>query len=79
MTAHFAIPYRATTVKFQLNGELRQLDHPVTVRALISLLDLERRRVAVAINDSVVPKSHFDDTRVAEGDHVEVIQAVGGG
>ncbi len=79
MTAHFAIPYRAATVEFQLNGEVRQLDVPVTVRALLSLLELERRRVAVAINDAVVPKSRFGEVRVSEGDRVEVIQAVGGG
>jgi len=79
LTAHFAIPYRAATVKFQLNGEVRQLDVPVTLRTLLSLLELERRRVAVAVNDRVVPKSRFGEVRVSEGDRVEVIQAVGGG
>ena len=79
MTAHFAIHYRAATVKFQLNGEVRQLDVPVTLRTLLSLLELERRRVAVAVNDRVVPKSRFGEVRVSEGDRVEVIQAVGGG
>ncbi|NRA03994.1 MAG: sulfur carrier protein ThiS [Myxococcales bacterium] len=73
------MPYRAATVKFQLNGEVRQLDVPVTLRTLLSLLELERRRVAVAVNDRVVPKSRFGEVRVSEGDRVEVIQAVGGG
>ena len=79
MTARFAIPYRASTVRIQLNGEVRQVEASVTVRALLSLLDLERRRVAVALNDEIVPKSKFTETRISEGDRVEVIQAVGGG
>jgi sulfur carrier protein len=79
LTVRFAIPYRAATVKFQLNGEVRHLNESVTVRALLARLDLQKRRVAVAINDAVIPKSRFDEVRIADGDRVEVIQAVGGG
>lgn len=67
------------TVNFELNGERRQAEAPLSVRSLLELQGLGRRRVAVAINTRVVPRSRFADVQVREGDRVEVIQAVGGG
>jgi sulfur carrier protein len=69
----------STTVKFELNGESFEIDEPLTVRDLLDRFDLRRRRVAVAINSDVVPRSRFDEVRIRPGDRVEVIQAVGGG
>ena len=66
-------------MKFELNGEPCEVEHEFTVLALLERFDLHRRRVAVALNSSVVPRSRFDEVRIQEGDRVEVIQAVGGG
>jgi sulfur carrier protein len=68
-------------VRFRLNGETRDLEAAdgLSVRALLEGLELAGRRVAVAINSEVVPRSRFAEVRVREGDAVEVIQAVGGG
>jgi sulfur carrier protein len=66
-------------VKVVLNGEPLEYSGQLTVRALLEHLDLLGRRVAVAINSRVIPKSRFDETRLEEGDSVEIIQAVGGG
>jgi thiamine biosynthesis protein ThiS len=69
----------SSLVNFELNGERQTSTEPLTVRSLLEQLDLARRRVAVAINTEVVPKSSFDRIAIREGDRVEVIQAVGGG
>jgi sulfur carrier protein len=37
------------------------------------------RGIAVALNGDVVPRSRWQDTRPADGDHVEVLTAVQGG
>jgi sulfur carrier protein len=66
-------------VKFELNGEPCEVDEPLTVRDLLERFDLERGRVAVAINGEVVPRSRFAETQIQPGDGVEVIHAVGGG
>ena len=66
-------------MKFELNGESRDMEAPLSMRRLLDCLDLARRRVAVAINSDVVPRSRFETVEIQEGDHVEVIQAVGGG
>ena len=67
------------TVNFELNGERHQAEAPLSVRSLLEQQGLTRRRVAVAINARVVPRSRFSDVQVHDGDRVEVIQAVGGG
>ncbi len=69
----------SSSVNFELNGELQHVEAPLTVRALLEQFDLLGRRVAVAINTQVVPRSSFQDELIRNGDKVEVIQAVGGG
>ena len=39
----------------------------------------DRRRVAVARNGEVVPRSAWETTRLADGDAVEVLAPVAGG
>ena len=62
-----------------VNGEPRGIPLDCTVEGLLALLDLGERRVAVALNRDVVPKSAYADVRLAGGDHVEILEAVGGG
>jgi thiamine biosynthesis protein ThiS len=55
------------------------MPQPSTVTALLRNLELEARKVAVAVNRDVVPRSHFDSHALAAGDRVEILEAVGGG
>ena len=66
-------------MKFQLNGESHEVSQPLDIGSLLERFDLGQRRVAVAINDHVVPRSRYLQVRIEEGDRVEVIQAIGGG
>ena len=66
-------------MKFELNGEVTEVSAPLNVRALLERFELQQRRVAVAVNAEVVPRSRFESHEIQEGDRVEVIQAVGGG
>ena len=66
-------------MKFELNGEAQEAPAPLSVLDLLERWELRGRRVAVAINAEVVPKSRFREVEIAEGDRIEVIQAVGGG
>ena len=49
------------------------------VARLIDTLDLGDRRVAVAINRDVIPRSRFATHCLQTDDHVEILEAVGGG
>ena len=66
-------------MRYVLNGESKETPAPLSVLDLLAGFDLARRRVAVAINTEVVPKSRFAEVWIREGDRVEVIHAVGGG
>jgi sulfur carrier protein len=62
-----------------LNGESYSIDADVPLTALLERLKMRRGRVAVEINREIVPKANYDATMVRVGDHVEIINFVGGG
>ncbi|ERI54145.1 sulfur carrier protein ThiS [Pseudomonas sp. AOB-7] len=66
-------------MRIQLNGEPFELPDNQSVADLLARLDLAGRRVAVELNLDIVPRSQHDSTRLAEGDQVEVVHAIGGG
>jgi len=62
-----------------VNGERHHVPAPCTVSALLGRLALGTRRIAVAVNRDVVPRSAFAGRELASGDRVEILEAVGGG
>lgn len=62
-----------------VNGEQRSVPRPCTVTDLLSHLELDGRRVAVAVNRDVVPRTFFPSHALTSGDRVEILEAVGGG
>ncbi len=68
-----------TTIEILVNGESRKVPEGCTVGRLLGLLELGARRVAVAVNREVVPRSRRDAVRLRAGDRVEILEAVGGG
>ena len=62
-----------------LNGEPRSLEEELNLEQLISLLDLENKRLAIELNQDIVPRSEHASTTLNEGDNVEIVQAIGGG
>ncbi len=66
-------------MQIQLNGEARTLEAEASVAQLVETLGLAGRRIAVEVNEEIVPKSAHGETRLAEGDRVEIVHAIGGG
>ena len=66
-------------VRVVLNGAPREFPAPLTFAQLIDELALAGRRLAVERNGEIVPRSRFGEARVADGDRIEVVMAVGGG
>lgn len=66
-------------MRITLNGEPETLDDGATVAGLLRKLKLDPVRVAVEINEDVLSRKTFCDTRIGEGDHVEIVTFVGGG
>jgi thiamine biosynthesis protein ThiS len=66
-------------IKIQLNGEPYLISGDARIGALIERLKLKRGRVAVEINQAVVPKAKWDSVEIRSGDKVEIVNFVGGG
>lgn len=62
-----------------LNGKPTTLAEGVTVRSLLDDLELVPVRVAVEINEDLVPRRTFDGAVIHEGDTIEIVTFVGGG
>ena len=66
-------------MQITLNGQPHTTPEDATVAELLGKLDLQPIRVAVEINEDIVPRRGFDERRICEGDRVEVVTFVGGG
>jgi sulfur carrier protein len=62
-----------------VNGQPRSAAEPLALPRLIEELKLGDRRVAVELNGAIVPRSAWPDTRLADGDRLEIVHAIGGG
>ena len=62
-----------------LNGKPHDLGGEQTIVELIDTLSVKANQVAVAVNGEVVRRRQWPETRVRDGDVVEVVRAVGGG
>jgi sulfur carrier protein len=62
-----------------VNGETRTIDATGSLSELVQALGLAGKRIAIECNGEIVPKSRYADTRVAPGDRLEIVAAVGGG
>lgn len=66
-------------MQIQLNGHPRSVVEPATIASLLEAEGLAGRRVAVEVNGGIVPRGQHATHRLAEGDRVEIVQALGGG
>ena len=62
-----------------LNGEPTGLEETLTLRGLIDRLELTGKRLAIEVNEEVVPRSEHGEYRLRDGDRVEIVHAIGGG
>lgn len=67
-------------MEISVNGE-RTVFTGTTVRDLLNeqKIDADARGVAVAVNDTVVPRSAWGSTTLAAGDSVEIVKPFRGG
>jgi sulfur carrier protein len=66
-------------ISIVVNGETRHLPGPLSCQEFVSGLDLAGKRIAVERNGEIVPRSRLAEVRLADGDRLEIVVAVGGG
>ena len=63
----------------ELNGEPRSIDAQATLKGLLDQCELAGKRIAVEVNEEIVPRSSYAEYQLREGDRVEIVHAIGGG
>lgn len=66
-------------MKIIVNGEKISLPQNSNIDDLIHLLGYKNKRIAIEINESIIPKSQHSSFVLEAKDRIEVIDAVGGG
>ncbi|GGW67383.1 thiamine biosynthesis protein ThiS [Streptomyces lucensis JCM 4490] len=66
-------------VTISVNGERREIAPGTALDSLVETLTAAPSGVAAAVNETVVPRTRWAATALAEGDRVEVLTAVQGG
>ena len=66
-------------IKITVNGTQREIPQGTTLKALVELLALKGDRIACERNLEVVPRAQYADTKLLEGDKLEIVTFVGGG
>jgi sulfur carrier protein len=66
-------------MEIYLNGKPRELDGALTIAELVQELGVAGRRIAVEVNQDIVPRSSHATRRLEPGDRVEIVHAIGGG
>lgn len=67
-------------MRLKVNGDwIENLPDGMSVAALLAHLQLPEKKIAVERNLEIVSKSTFNDTKLADGDQLEIIHFIGGG
>jgi sulfur carrier protein len=66
-------------VSIVLNGEPYSVGGDARLLALIEKLNLRRGRIAIELNQSIIPKAEWANVTLSPGDKVEIVNFVGGG
>ena len=67
-------------MRIVLNGVDTEMAEATTVAELVRTSGARAGRgTAVALNGEVVPRARWEDTRLDDGDRVELLVAIGGG
>lgn len=66
-------------IEIEVNGQTTHLRANAVIDDLLDTLGLKGKKLAVARNRSVVPRSAYGTERLAASDRIEILEAVGGG
>lgn len=70
---------KVAKIQIMLNGTAYGILSDSTVSSLLNEQNLAAKKIAVEINEQILPKALHAEYILSEGDRVEIIHAVGGG
>jgi sulfur carrier protein len=66
-------------MQVMINGESRDVRDSISIADLLAELALQGRRLAVEVNQEVLPREQYATRALAAGDVIEIVHFIGGG
>lgn len=66
-------------MRLQINGDEKQFPERLSLAELVTQLGMKPDRVAVELNREIIPRAQWAETRLNDGDKLEIVHFVGGG
>ncbi len=66
-------------MQVRVNGKIINLDGDITVLDFLNNKNKDIKSVAVELNKKILPKNLYGDTKLKDGDILEIVHFVGGG
>lgn len=66
-------------IEVLVNGAATSVPDNTTITSLLEEMELTGRRIAVEVNQMIVPRSQHSEHQLQSGDTVEIVHAIGGG
>ncbi len=66
-------------MQITVNDKPLTLADDSSVLDLVEQLGLAGKRIAIEINEDIVPRSSYGTTTLKTGDRIEIVHAIGGG
>ena len=66
-------------MEIMVNGEPREVTANYTVTELLEDMGLAQRRLAVEVNEEIIPRSQHNAHQLKVSDRIEIVHAIGGG
>lgn len=66
-------------MKLHVNGQATEVDGQVTLLEYLQQRGVEPDHVVVELNRDIIERQQFGETRLQEGDTLELLRFVGGG
>ena len=65
--------------KIQLNGDPFEINNGTNLNQLLNKLKIQKNKVAIEVNGSIVEKNKYPKVILNKGDKVEIVHFIGGG
>jgi sulfur carrier protein len=62
-----------------VNGHPQDVPDLISVADLLVNMSIEKKRIAIELNQEIIPRGKHSETLLKEGDEIEVIHAIAGG
>jgi sulfur carrier protein len=66
-------------MRIQVNGQWQEHASALSVAELVARLALDERRLAIELNERILPRARYGRTQLNDQDRLEIVTLVGGG